>query len=145
MTYQSEWHSPAAVTRSRTCPGPASGVGTSTTSGPPPMVRYCTARMGKSSGREQVDVPRTRCTPGDRGDAVVTRPGADSPGGAPRPAAPGALRQRASSERWRRNGRAPHPPEHQIGKHTSELQSRQYLVCRLLLEKKKIHLSHTST
>src|SRR3712207_7157483 len=26
--------------------------------------------------------------------------------------------------------------------HTSELQSRQYLVCRLLLEKKKIHLSH---
>src|SRR3712207_8968125 len=28
-----------------------------------------------------------------------------------------------------------HPPE--IGRHTSELQSRQYLVCRLLLEKKK--------
>src|SRR3712207_8556342 len=25
--------------------------------------------------------------------------------------------------------------------HTSELQSRQYLVCRLLLEKKKIHLN----
>src|SRR3712207_8924210 len=25
----------------------------------------------------------------------------------------------------------------EIGKHTSELQSRQYLVCRLLLEKKK--------
>src|SRR3712207_8647525 len=25
--------------------------------------------------------------------------------------------------------------------HTSELQSRQYLVCRLLLEKKKIHIS----
>src|SRR3712207_6874489 len=25
----------------------------------------------------------------------------------------------------------------QIGRHTSELQSRQYLVCRLLLEKKK--------
>src|SRR3712207_7498070 len=30
--------------------------------------------------------------------------------------------------------------------HTSELQSRQYLVCRLLLEKKKIYASHlTST
>src|SRR3712207_8169190 len=30
----------------------------------------------------------------------------------------------------------------QIGRHTSELQSRQYLVCRLLLEKKKnIHIS----
>src|SRR3712207_7822656 len=28
--------------------------------------------------------------------------------------------------------------------HTSELQSRQYLVCRLLLEKKKKHLSFTS-
>src|SRR3712207_7029821 len=26
--------------------------------------------------------------------------------------------------------------------HTSELQSRQYLVCRLLLEKKKIRISH---
>src|SRR5258707_4627957 len=28
--------------------------------------------------------------------------------------------------------------------HTSELQSRQYLVCRLLLEKKKRHASHSS-
>src|SRR3712207_7451821 len=28
--------------------------------------------------------------------------------------------------------------------HTSELQSRQYLVCRLLLEKKKKHLHHIS-
>src|SRR3712207_8647212 len=28
--------------------------------------------------------------------------------------------------------------------HTSELQSRQYLVCRLLLEKKKTHISLTS-
>src|SRR3712207_8182729 len=28
--------------------------------------------------------------------------------------------------------------------HTSELQSRQYLVCRLLLEKKKQHLQHTT-
>src|SRR3712207_6959212 len=27
--------------------------------------------------------------------------------------------------------------------HTSELQSRQYLVCRLLLEKKKININHT--
>src|SRR3712207_8670305 len=29
--------------------------------------------------------------------------------------------------------------------HTSELQSRQYLVCRLLLEKKKINLLYTIT
>src|SRR3712207_6945251 len=28
--------------------------------------------------------------------------------------------------------------------HTSELQSRQYLVCRLLLEKKKIHTDHST-
>src|SRR3712207_8366935 len=27
--------------------------------------------------------------------------------------------------------------------HTSELQSRQYLVCRLLLEKKTLHITHT--
>src|SRR5947209_15742105 len=29
------------------------------------------------------------------------------------------------------------PHQREIGRHTSELQSRQYLVCRLLLEKKK--------
>src|SRR5258707_5105342 len=44
----------------------------------------------------------------------------------------------------RRRGRANHghqvgrgPPLHRSEEHTSELQSRQYLVCRLLLEKKK--------
>src|SRR3712207_8057139 len=31
----------------------------------------------------------------------------------------------------------PRPLEHRSEEHTSELQSRQYLVCRLLLEKKK--------
>src|SRR3712207_5283452 len=45
MTNQSEWQSPAAVTRSRTWPGPGSGTSTSTTSGPLPTVRYCTARI----------------------------------------------------------------------------------------------------
>src|SRR3712207_7945475 len=37
-----------------------------------------------------------------------------------------------------------HESELEIGEHTSELQSRQYLVCRLLLEKKKkeIHIIH---
>src|SRR3712207_7849189 len=30
-------------------------------------------------------------------------------------------------------------PPHRSEEHTSELQSRQYLVCRLLLEKKNIH------
>src|SRR3712207_7242844 len=31
------------------------------------------------------------------------------------------------------------PPRRRSEEHTSELQSRQYLVCRLLLEKKKLH------
>src|SRR5258707_5646343 len=43
------------------------------------------------------------------------------------------------SEIWRRVGRqvAPTLPDARSEEHTSELQSRQYLVCRLLLEKKK--------
>src|SRR3712207_8114922 len=40
---------------------------------------------------------------------------------------------RPSARYWRRDGRAAPRSE----EHTSELQSRQYLVCRLLLEKKK--------
>src|SRR3712207_7616899 len=46
---------------------------------------------------------------------------------------------------------APHDPQHvRSEEHTSELQSRQYLVCRLLLEKKKklilySYLSHYNT
>src|SRR3712207_8881739 len=35
-------------------------------------------------------------------------------------------------------------PRRRSEEHTSELQSRQYLVCRLLLEKKKKHYSHLS-
>src|SRR3712207_8093920 len=35
---------------------------------------------------------------------------------------------------------ATHPCNGRSEEHTSELQSRQYLVCRLLLEKKKIHI-----
>src|SRR3712207_8497104 len=33
-------------------------------------------------------------------------------------------------------------PERRSEEHTSELQSRQYLVCRLLLEKKKTHIKN---
>src|SRR3712207_7084413 len=36
------------------------------------------------------------------------------------------------------------PPRRRSEEHTSELQSRQYLVCRLLLEKKKKKHRHTS-
>src|SRR3712207_8722782 len=36
---------------------------------------------------------------------------------------------------------SPVPLENRSEEHTSELQSRQYLVCRLLLEKKKNHIT----
>src|SRR5947209_10101025 len=45
---------------------------------------------------------------------------------------------------WREAG---HPGDGEVMRseeHTSELQSRQYLVCRLLLEKKKLNLSRHS-
>src|SRR5258707_3200245 len=46
--------------------------------------------------------------------------------------------------RTRRRRRAPQPrPAYRSEEHTSELQSRQYLVCRLLLEKKKTHNLHS--
>src|SRR5882757_10388664 len=45
---------------------------------------------------------------------------------------PGLCRRNRDG-RWRRR------PEQRSEEHTSELQSRQYLVCRLLLEKKKKH------
>src|SRR3712207_7310425 len=38
--------------------------------------------------------------------------------------------------------RSRHPPSPRSEEHTSELQSRQYLVCRLLLEKKKKKKHH---
>src|SRR5438445_4310815 len=46
---------------------------------------------------------------------------------------------RARQRRGRRPGSCGHPsdPHDRSEEHTSELQSRQYLVCRLLLEKKK--------
>src|SRR5258707_11733517 len=40
-----------------------------------------------------------------------------------------------------RNSGSPGPCALRSEEHTSELQSRQYLVCRLLLEKKKIYLA----
>src|SRR3712207_7367377 len=54
--------------------------------------------------------------------------------------APGALLQGRDDSRSR-NG-DPDQPASRSEEHTSELQSRQYLVCRLLLEKKKKH-NHT--
>src|SRR3712207_8657753 len=64
----------------------------------------------------------------------------DGPHG-PRPAADRGPRRRAAEDH-----RAPEPREEhhrhrgRSEEHTSELQSRQYLVCRLLLEKKKYNI-----
>src|SRR3712207_7417673 len=56
---------------------------------------------------------------------------------------PPTARRRAPC-RSRRRPAAPRPartgPRRRSEEHTSELQSRQYLVCRLLLEKKKKHI-----
>src|SRR3712207_7198816 len=55
-------------------------------------------------------------------------------GGAAPEAGPGGRRGGRGARRARRSE-----------EHTSELQSRQYIVCRLLLEKKKNNLSHVSS
>src|SRR3712207_8894437 len=55
--------------------------------------------------------------------------------GAAAPGPPTAAGRRG--RRRRRGYRAPAPRRPRSEEHTSELQSRQYLVCRLLLEKKK--------
>src|SRR2546422_4931145 len=62
------------------------------------------------------------------------------------PLIPGTTRPpppRHSSARRPRSGRSPSRPRSE--EHTSELQSRLHLVCRLLLEKKKNSLPHESS
>src|SRR3712207_8018693 len=54
-----------------------------------------------------------------------------------RRAPPGARPQRAAATPWSRAPEDRRRPRRRSEEHTSELQSRQYLVCRLLLEKKK--------
>src|SRR3712207_7412367 len=75
-----------------------------------------------------------------------------TPSVAPRPVAPGRPARRASSTGSRTAGvSAPKVTDNRdtgdkmarSEEHTSELQSRQYLVCRLLLEKKK-YTRHTN-
>src|SRR3712207_7481892 len=62
------------------------------------------------------------------------------PGGHPEhPARPGVRRER----RFRRSGLPRDDGGDRSEEHTSELQSRQYLLCRLLLEKKKRSCSST--
>src|SRR3712207_8948457 len=50
---------------------------------------------------------------------------------------PAASLIRAAPHRWDRSTAMPRRVSFRSEEHTSELQSRQYLVCRLLLEKKK--------
>src|SRR3712207_7808976 len=59
----------------------------------------------------------------------------------PAPTAGTASRPRGTSSSSSPTGRCPRngSPSTRSEEHTSELQSRQYLVCRLLLEKKKQH------
>src|SRR3712207_8902531 len=63
-----------------------------------------------------------------------------------RGALPGAglLRRGVPDEPARPGARRCRPEPRRSEEHTSELQSRQYLVCRLLLEKKKQDKSRTS-
>src|SRR3712207_8432304 len=73
---------------------------------------------------------------------IYLKAGASHSGGHPdaRPVggAPGRRREPELTARpHSREGVAPWPPAGRSEEHTSELQSRQYLVCRLLLEKKK--------
>src|SRR3712207_8795132 len=53
----------------------------------------------------------------------------------------GPLRSRSSARPATSPLRSPSRTSLRSEEHTSELQSRQYLVCRLLLEKKKYHLA----
>src|SRR3712207_8568449 len=72
---------------------------------------------------------RSRLTSSD-GAIIEARPGSIAERRAPAQAAPGRAQTRGT-------------PSRRSEEHTSELQSRQYLVCRLLLEKNK-HLSTES-
>src|SRR3712207_8990020 len=61
------------------------------------------------------------------------------------PARQGLLAHGARRHVSPREGTAPRrPAELRSEEHTSELQSRQYLVCRLLLEKKNVSASHAA-
>src|SRR3712207_6900895 len=69
-------------------------------------------------------------------------------GSAAGPVGPAGGHHRAPADGGRRcpgqTGRSRSPPPGRSEEHTSELQSRQYLVCRLLLEKKKTHIIYIS-
>src|SRR3712207_8490033 len=81
---------------------------------------YTTLFRSEASGvRAHVGAAGDRARGEGEHDVVLARPGGPQPG-------PRAPAHRAARHATRRSE-----------EHTSELQSRQYLVCRLLLEKKK--------
>src|SRR3712207_7723148 len=77
------------------------------------------------------------CRRSTRARMTSSTPGGTSPAAPPAPAS-GSTSSRATSPT--KNGLP--PVRSRSEEHTSELQSRQYLVCRLLLEKKKNSSSH---
>src|SRR3712207_8863129 len=73
--------------------------------------------------------PRVGCQPGP--------PGPPAPGHTARPGRVATALTAHAQTPKQRSGRLHRPPQvERSEEHTSELQSRQYLVCRLLLEKK---------
>src|SRR3712207_9421441 len=70
-------------------------------------------------------------------DALPISGGADRAAGVRRPDQPGDRRGAVHQRADRRVAPAQGVQQARSEEHTSELQSRQYLVCRLLLEKKK--------
>src|SRR3712207_7901807 len=95
---------------------------------PPRSTLFPYTTLFRSSGcplrTPSATAPSTRCA-----RAGVSRPGTPPPPTSAAAARGGRERRTAPQPRRRR----PRSEEH-----TSELQSRQYLVCRLLLEKKKL-------
>src|SRR3712207_8179305 len=92
---------------------------------PPRSALFPYTPLFRSRAATVVVVPRR-----GRAEVVVRGGGAGGSGGAPNAVA----RSTAC-----RTGLAARPPSSRSEEHTSELQSRQYLVCRLLLEKKQNH------
>src|SRR3712207_8931202 len=91
---------------------------------PPRSTLFPYTTLFRSRGARPLARPRRRPAAGGGGRLL---PAAAGQGG-------GGRRVGGTALPVRRRGR---PGAGQIGEHTSELQSRQYLVCRLLLEKKK--------
>src|SRR3712207_7849662 len=97
---------------------------------PPRSTLFPYTTLFRSDGRERIDAERGL----GQGDAGQARRLRDRASERERPARSGDVRgleRRPGAARTRDRGR-------RSEEHTSELQSRQYLVCRLLLEKKNI-------